>query len=208
MLCLLLWAACQEPAAGNASSTAAAPAAPAPAAAGTPYLVLADSSWIEWKATEGGAEGHNGRIRLQSGSLRMENGLLAGGEFVVDMASITVEDLSGARRTKLEGHLKDADFFDAAKFPTGAFVITSVQPDSAAGAYLLTGNLTLRDSTRSIRVPAMLREAGGQIVAETPGFSINRTEWGVVYRSALIGTLADKIIDDEVGLKVRLVAKP
>jgi len=40
----------------------------------------------------------------------------------MDMSTITVTDLSGESKGKLEGHLKSEDFFGIAKYPKGRAV--------------------------------------------------------------------------------------
>ena len=45
---------------------------------------------------------HEGKIDLLSGTLIMDNGLLMGGDFVVDMSSLAATDLNGKSAKKLE----------------------------------------------------------------------------------------------------------
>jgi polyisoprenoid-binding protein YceI len=48
-----------------------------------------------------------------------------------------------------DGHLKSPEFFDAATYPEISFVSTSLQK-KAADQYVLTGDLTIRNVTRSV----------------------------------------------------------
>jgi hypothetical protein len=43
--------------------------------------------------------------------------------------------------------------------------------------------------------------------AESAPFVIDRTKWGIVYSSGVIGTLKDELINDEITLKVAIRAK-
>jgi polyisoprenoid-binding protein YceI len=70
----------------------------------------------------------------------------------------------------------------------------------------ISGNLTLRDSTKQVTLPAKVMLDGSRLVATTPPFTIDRTQWGVVYRSGLVGTLKDKLINDQIGLAIQLEA--
>ncbi|MFX9054062.1 YceI family protein, partial [Acinetobacter baumannii] len=50
-----------------------------------------------------------------------------------------------------DAHLKSDDFFSAEKFPTIAFTSTSFQK-LTDGEYKLTGDLTIRDVTKSVEL--------------------------------------------------------
>lgn len=180
------------------------------AAEGREYLIDTTASLINWEGTEPGDEGHKGTLRLQDGTLQVQDSMLVGGKFTLNMNSISVSDLSGARKAKLESHLKDGDFFETNRFPQGSFEITKVTPlvGIPAANHEISGNLTLRDSTKNVTFPANVSWQGATLVATTPPFTIDRTQWGVVYRSGIIGTLKNKLINDQVGLTIQLTAKP
>src|SRR5436190_15100488 len=72
-------------------------------------LDLANSR-VVWKGKKvTGA--HNGTVALKSGQVELKNGQLTGGNFVIDMTTISNDDLKGETRDKLMGHLKSDDFF-------------------------------------------------------------------------------------------------
>jgi polyisoprenoid-binding protein YceI len=64
-------------------------------------------------------------------------------EVTADINSIDTDD--DAR----DGHLKTADFFDAANYPTLSFKSTSYKKEST-GKYTLTGNLTMHGVTKPV----------------------------------------------------------
>ena len=64
-------------------------------------------SWIGKKVTGQ----HSGTINLKEGNLNFKGKKLTGGSFVVNMTSLNTTDLSGEYQEKLNGHLKDDDFF-------------------------------------------------------------------------------------------------
>src|SRR6218665_270918 len=68
---------------------------------------------------------------------------LTGGSFIIDINSLNNLDLANDAKQKggLEGHLKSADFFDVAKFPTAKFEITSVE------AYQADSSSKMKDAT-------------------------------------------------------------
>lgn len=177
------------------------------AAAGNSFQVDPQASAINWTATKVTGQ-HNGTLQITSGSLTVNNGNVEGGSFTLDMNTITVLDLQGEDKAKLEGHLRSGDFFEAGQFPTGTFEITSVSPASGNPeiTHQITGNLTLKGITKSVTLPANVIVTGEKVSAITPAFTINRTEWGINYNSGIINTAKDKIINDEIGLVINLTA--
>ncbi len=174
------------------------------------YAVDTDASVINWEGSKLiGGSNHVGTIKLQGGELYVEGGNITGGEFTIDMNSLADTDLQDEeKRQKLEGHLKSGDFFEVENYPTATFTIASVEAvqDSAA-THHITGNLMMKDSTKSITIPAMVEMDGEMISAKTPAFTIDRTQWNVLYGAGALGLAQDKIIRDEIGLKIDLKAK-
>ena len=207
---LLFFGACNNAPEGQKAATSAPVAdAPTPAPTAENYTVNPATSRLEWQGTEPSGDGHTGIINLKSGILQVSNGQLVGGAFEVDMNSISATDLKpGKGKEDLESHLKNGDFFDVQKFPTGMFLMTQVIPTTevAGATHRVSGNLTLRDQTQNISFPANIRIENGQLTATTPKFTIDRTKWGVVYRSGLLGTIKNKLINDQIGLSVTLEA--
>lgn len=179
--------------------------------AGATYAVNTSASNVAWTGSKPAGK-HTGNMSLTDGKLMVADGNITGGEFTIDMGSLTVTDLEGEYKTDLEGHLKNEDFFNVAVNPTSKFVITGV---TAAGAdagenvtHNISGNLMLMGKTKSITFPANVIMANGKISAVTPPFTINRTDWDVKYGSGIIGTAQDKLIHDEIGLVINLEASP
>lgn len=81
-----------------------------------------------------------------------------------------------------DGHLKSGDFFDAAGHPKLTFTSTSIEKDG--NDYKITGDLTIRETTKTIVLDAEFggieKSLYGQIVA---GFEvttkINRQDFGL-----------------------------
>lgn len=163
-------------------------------------------SKITWKGTKPVGKAHYGVISLDRGSLTFKDGLLKAGEFVVDMNSINCEDLEGKGKADLEGHLKNEDFFDVTKYPTSKFVITSSEKDGDKLA--VTGNLTVKDVTKSITIPLTVFESDDSITFKSDLFKVDRTDFGVKYKSGkFFENLKDKMIDDLVEFTFELKAK-
>ena len=179
-----------------------------PTAAAVDYKVNTESTSVTWTGSKPTGT-HQGTINVTEGSLSVNNGQVVGGSFGLDMNSITVNDLkAGEGKEKLEGHLKTGDFFETEKYPVGKFTITKVEPVSGSetATHNVTGNLTLKDQTHSVTIPANIAVSGEKITAVTPKFTINRTTWGINYNSGILGTVKDKLINDDVALVINLTA--
>lgn len=85
---------------------------------------------------------------------------------------------------KFDEHLKDADFFDAAKYPTATFKSTQVEA-AGAGKLKVTGDLTIKDITKPVVLDVTLNKAGEHAMAKRAaiGFdatgTLNRSDFGV-----------------------------
>jgi polyisoprenoid-binding protein YceI len=163
------------------------------------------SSVITWKGTKP-TGAHNGTIMLQEGSLNLEAGKLTGGTFVIEMSSIKNLDLDAESAAKIVGHLSSPDFFDVATYATSKFVITSVV--EAEGKLAVTGNLTVKDITKSITIPATLLSVGNVTTFKSDKFNIDRAEFNIKYASkTFFDNLKDKFIDDAIELSFTVNTK-
>jgi polyisoprenoid-binding protein YceI len=168
------------------------------------YSVDTEASTVKWFAKKvTGA--HNGHVKMKSGNLDFENGVLKGGSFVMDMTSIVCDDLSGDSKGKLEGHLKSDDFFGVANFPDATFVITQAIPRGTPGSYKIVGNMTIKESTEEIRFNAQLDEVGEQMVGTT-SITLDRSQYDIRFGSgSFFENLGDKTIYDDFDLEIELV---
>ncbi|WP_300436667.1 YceI family protein [Christiangramia sp.] len=157
-----------------------------------------EASIITWTG-EKVTGSHNGTIKLESGHLMMENEKIVGGEFVMDMSSITVTDLSGENKGKLEGHLKSEDFFGVKKHPTAKLVITSAAA-KGDGKYGIVGDLTIKNETHPLTFDL---EMNGD--SANTHLTIDRSKYNVRYGSgSFFDNLGDKTIYDNFELDVNL----
>ncbi|RYE25165.1 MAG: YceI family protein [Sphingobacteriales bacterium] len=204
--CILLFSCTDAPKADKAEATEAqAVAQPA----GTDYKADLQQSVVEWVGTKP-TKRHHGTFKLSEGSLASADGALTGGKFVIDMNSLTPDDQDAEGNTKLQGHLKGEDFFDAAKFPASSFEITAVKQGvddkntlMKDATHTITGNLTMKTVTKSISFPAKVAMSDAQLTADAE-FNIDRTQWNITYGSDK--SLGDKFISPDVNIKLHLVA--
>ncbi|WP_334057018.1 YceI family protein [Polaribacter sp. P097] len=157
------------------------------------------TSMITWKGYKPTGS-HNGTVAMQDADLLIEDGSLKAGEFTIDMTTIKVEDIPADNEgnAKLRGHLTSADFFDVATYPTSKFVITNVKKKEGNKVHV-TGNLTIKDVTKSVTIPAMMSTANGVTTLESETFMIDRAEFNVKYGSkSFFDDLKDKFINDDM----------
>ncbi|HRE41297.1 MAG TPA: YceI family protein [Ignavibacteria bacterium] len=167
---------------------------------GTSVAVNSGVSVIKWVGKKVTGQ-HDGTINLKNGQFTVENGKLTGGQFDIDMNTLTVNDIKDAEtNAKLLGHLKSDDFFSVDKFPVSTFKITKLAPATEGGNYMVTGDLTIKGITKPITFPANVT-INGNSVTTTANFDIDRTEFDIRYGSGkFFEGLGDKMINDNFNL--------
>jgi polyisoprenoid-binding protein YceI len=129
------------------------------------------------------------------------DGTLKSAELTIDAASINTN--VEARDT----HLKSADFFDVARYPTIMFKSTKIEQSGTD--ITITGNLTMHGETKPVTLKGELTSAvkdpwGNQRSALAVTAKINRKDWGLHWNQALeIGGWA---VGEDVKLSVEFEA--
>jgi len=122
-------------------------------------------------------------------------------EATVDVASIST------REPKRDEHLKSAEFFDVAKFPTVTFKSTRVEP-LAAGKLKVTGNLTMHGVTREVVLdvegptPEVKDPWGNVKVGYTATTKLNRKDFGLTWNKSL--DAGGVVLGDDVPVTIDL----
>ncbi|WP_299128986.1 YceI family protein [uncultured Winogradskyella sp.] len=201
---IALWS-CKD-AAKEAETTKAEDAAVAEASAEM-FIANTEKSMIEWKGFKPTGS-HNGTIAISKGVVNVNDGAIESGNFIIDMGSIVVTDIPAKEEgnAKLKGHLTSADFFDVEAYPEATFEVTGV--DTKDNVTMLSGNLKLKDATNNISFPVTTSTNGNIMTLTSETFSIDRSKWNVKYASkSFFDNLGDKFINDDIELKVTLVAE-
>ena len=181
-------------------------------AEGVQFTVDTSSSRIRFVGN-GVGKNHPGIFRLSSGTVAVAGNQITGGNFVINIRSMELEQKGGMFDEKLRPHLMSGDFFDADKFGTARFEITNVQPYQKSGSdtsiieganFTVSGNLTLKNSTKNVSFPARIDLDENTLKAKAD-FDINRTEWQMNYGNDK--TLGDKFISETVNIELDLQAK-
>ncbi|WPR77202.1 YceI family protein [Algoriphagus sp. NG3] len=162
-------------------------------------------STITWTAKKVTGQ-HHGKVPITSATLDYQNNRILGGNFEMDMTSLTVEDITDpGMNKKLSDHLKSDDFFSVEKYNKSTFNVTDAKT-SDGKAYQITGDLTIKGITKPVTFPATVSVNGGKITA-TGKLTFDRTHYDIKFRSgSYFENLADKMIYDDVELDVKLVA--
>ncbi len=172
------------------------------------YHANTETSIVEWIGARPASQ-HDGIVTLKEGHLKVADGEIVGGEFVLDMENIVVLDITDpGRNARLKAHLESDDFFDVPNYPEAKFEITAVEKAGEVSrdySHTITGNLTMRGTTRSVTFNAMLEADDEKVNARSVQFLIDRTEWGVNYQSPTVfAELVDRFILDDIALVINL----
>jgi polyisoprenoid-binding protein YceI len=107
-----------------------------------------------------------------------------------------------------DGHLRSADFFHAEMYPEMTFTSTALR--EAAGAWMLAGDLTIRDVTRPVELQVEFLGTDPTGVQGEPriGFSahglISRRDFGITFGLATEG--AKILVADQVDISLDIEA--
>ena len=168
-------------------------------AADATYNIVQDESSLMWTGREVSTSSHYGTINFTSGQFEIADGLISQGEFFVDMTSITVQDLTGGSKDRLEGHLRSDDFFSVESFPTAHLYISSSEVISN-GKWMVNGFLTIKDISHPVLFEMVNTEDGWNA-----NLVFDRSKYNVKFRSGtFFENLGDKLIYDDIELKINL----
>ena len=194
------------------------------------YQVLSETSYVSWIGSKVLGK-HNGKFPVQAGEFFLNTEGVSSGSVVIDISGVVVEDLEGKEAEDLSTHLLSEDFFDTQQYPTATFEVVSTTPfDSTAfvdteeyespnkplsssafrvenPTHNITGNLTIKNVTKSINFPAQVI-ADGENVTIKAKFNINRQDWGIAYgdENSVVDKAKDKFIYNTVNVGFELYA--
>jgi len=171
--------ASQDAKAAPVKPAAATPATAAPAAAAAPaatalprYTQNAARSSLRFTFEQAGAAATGTFRKFTTVLVYDEKNLAASSLNVrVDVASVDTQE------PERDDMLKDADLFNAAKYPAATFTASSLAKRSD-GSLEAVGKLTIRDVTRDVRLPLTLKPTpeGFELSGKT---TLRRLDYGV-----------------------------
>lgn len=157
-------------------------------------------STVNWTGSKIGGS-HNGGISIKEGFLEIKKGVIVSGKVVIDMNSITNDDLKNeGSKQRLIGHLKSDDFFGVEKFPTSSFTVS--KPGKLKnGKATVTGVLTIKGKSQTITFDIL--QTGN---VYTTQLKVDRSKFDVRYGSnSFFDNLGDKAINDIFILDIKIV---
>jgi polyisoprenoid-binding protein YceI len=167
----------------------------------------ATSSQLKWTGY-GIGKSHWGYVNIKDSELKMKDAKPVSGKIVVDLNTIATKDLEGAMADRLNGHLKNEDFFEVEKYPVATFTSTKITPQGK-DSYKVEGNLNIKDQTHKETLTMNLVEKDGKKSLEGK-LVFDRARYNVKYNSGKFfsaANLGDKLIQDNIDLEIKLVVK-
>ena len=160
-----------------------------------------EKSSVKWTGTQISGKSHYGTLSFKSADLKLEDGELTGASFVVDMTTLTVDDLSGKSKKSLEGHLASDDFFSVSEYQTSDLVLDKVSK-TAENKYLASGKLTIKGATHAAEITFSRDQDLNRMTAK---LVFDRSKYDVRYGSgSFFENLGDRLILDDIELEVTI----
>jgi len=166
----------------------------APAFAADTLKLDARHTAVTFTYTHGGFSHMTGKFMNAAGSVTLDQAAPANSSVEVSF------DVSGVNTgvSGLDDHLKTADFFDVAKYPTATFKSTKVEVTGADTAKV-TGDLTLHGVTKPVTLDVKLNKQSDD--KKKAGFSattsIKRSDFGITKLVPIVSDQIDLAIEAE-----------
>jgi len=169
---------------------------------------------------------HFGKVEIKNGRFKIDENNSISGKLIVDMSSITNEDVDSQWKQNLINHLKSEDFFDVKKFNTAVIEITSSKIieklDNNNMKVQVDALLTIKSIKNKVRFYAevdfdsSIKSAKGKMIFDRNDFEIQyRSEmhlydsesfWNKIGSS--VSPAMDKIIKDNIEIDFNIVSRP
>lgn len=159
-------------------------------------------SSVKWEGKKLGSS-HKGDVKLKSATVKIENDKISKAEFIIDMNTITCEDIKDEKlNKKFINHLKSVDFFEVEKFPISKFKMIKSEKQLNA-TYNIIGEFTIKGITH--KKEFSVKEFSDKFKTK---IEIDRSMYNIRYGSkSFFKNLGDKFIHDVFKLEVELVKK-
>lgn len=145
-----------------------------------------------------------GRFKEYSGTISYDAADIAKSsvQFAAKVASID----TGVQQR--DDHLRNADFFEVAKYPELTFKSTRIEK-KGKDSFIATGTFTMKGVSKEIAIPfkvfGPVNAGGGKIrIGVEAGLTINRQDYGVTYSRTLEG--GGLVVGNDVNIQLNLEA--
>lgn len=151
-----------------------------------------------------------GSIKISAGSVAVASSTLSSTVITFDMQTITASETGRGNEAttslQLVKHLKSDAFFNVEKYPTAVFKATGLKVQPGV-EQTITGDLTIRDVTKSISLPILVTQEDGMIVVSGKAV-VDRTGFNVKFGSSkFFDSLGDNVVNDEFKLDFKVYFK-
>ena len=161
------------------------------------YGIDLEKSKIKWTGKEITTSSHYGTLKFIDGEIKFQPGAVTG-KVVVDMESLSVDDLTGGSKAKLEGHLRSDDFFSVSSHKSSTIEVTSSKKNG--DDFDVDGVLTIKGISHPISFVLSVDDK-----VATSKLTFDRSKYDVRFRSGtFFENLGDKLILDDIELEVEL----
>lgn len=166
------------------------------------FRIVPRASVLQWRGERISGEGHQGTVDVASGNIRVRDQRIEGGQIWLDMTSMkeTGEEREEETSSVVMGYLHSQRFFDTENFPKA---LLTIKGESQG---MLLADLKIKDNTRAVMIP-FHKSINGDTLRAGGSFAIDRTKWGLTYRSAgQTKDLGSLVIKDSIFFRTKVVA--
>ena len=161
------------------------------------YGIDLEKSKIKWTGKEITTSSHYGTLKFVEGEIKFQPEAVTG-KVVVDMESLSVDDLTGVSKARLEGHLRSDDFFSVSSHKSSTIEVTSSKKNG--DDFDVDGVLTIKGISHPI---SFVLSVDNKVA--TSKLTFDRSKYDVRFRSGtFFENLGDKLILDDIELDVEL----
>ncbi|MFT7557373.1 MAG: polyisoprenoid-binding protein YceI [Planctomycetota bacterium] len=167
------------------------------------YILRGPTSRVSWKIERfGGSE--FGEMEHKRSVMRIgADGTISEGSLLLHVADIRIDSRGNELQAKqLKTHLLGEDFFSGSHYPRIEFVIESAR-EKKDGNHVIAGDLAMRGQTHSVSIPVEMKQHNQELHID--GYVLlERSQWGLDFRSKKLGTVKDQVISDDIKITVHL----
>lgn len=177
----------------------AAPAFPQ----GTPWQIDPAHSAAQFSVRHLMISNVKGEFSKVTGLANLDENDLTRSTVEVNVDTTTVN----TREPQRDAHLRSADFFDVARYPTITFRSKRITP-TGNGKFKMTGDLTIHGVTREVTfdvegpTPPIKDPQGNVRVGASAAARINRKDFGLLWNAALEG--GGVVVGDQVAIAIEV----
>jgi polyisoprenoid-binding protein YceI len=159
-----------------------------PILASTPYQIDPVHSEVSFRVQHLGLSKVYGRFTSFKGVIVLDDKDLAKSKVDVTIEAASINTENEAR----DKHLRGADFFDVAQFPSMTFRSVSVKP-LAKDRFEVAGDFTMHGTTRRITIPVTATGTSSSAKETRAGFegalTLSRYDYGIAYTPGIVGEM-------------------